>query len=53
MQIVIYQGEGKSTRVHEILDTIRSSAFLAAEQGADLIIFPEMFLTGYNIGDAV
>jgi predicted amidohydrolase len=53
MKVAIYQGVGKSTQVKENLAIIKSSAFSAAEQRADLIIFPEMFLTGYNIGDAV
>jgi predicted amidohydrolase len=29
------------------------TAAAAADRGAGLVIFPEMFLTGYNIGDAV
>jgi predicted amidohydrolase len=32
---------------------MRRQAQAAAEAKADLVIFPEMFLTGYNIGDAV
>jgi predicted amidohydrolase len=32
---------------------MRRQAEVAAEAGAGLAIFPEMFLTGYNIGDAV
>jgi predicted amidohydrolase len=32
---------------------MRRQASAAAEAGAALSIFPEMFLTGYNIGDAV
>ncbi len=53
MKIAIYQGKGKSTNVDENLSLIRSAAFSAAEQDARLIIFPELFLTGYNIGDTV
>lgn len=53
MKIAIYQGKGKSTNVDENLSLIRSAAFSVAEQGARLIIFPELFLTGYNIGDTV
>jgi 5-aminopentanamidase len=52
MKIAIYQGEGRSARVDENVEIIRRSAFSAARQGADLIIFPELFLTGYNIGSA-
>ena len=53
MKVAIYQGQGRPKRVAENLDIIRSAALSAAKQGARLIIFPEMFLTGYNIGDAV
>jgi predicted amidohydrolase len=53
MKIAIYQGSGIFARVNENLEIIRSSAVYAAERGARLIIFPELFLTGYNLGDAV
>ena len=53
MKIAIYQGQGREKRVAENLEIIRSASLSAAKQGARLIIFPEMFLTGYNIGDAV
>ena len=53
MKIAIYQGQGRPKRVVENLEIIRLAALAAANQGARLIIFPEMFLTGYNIGDAV
>jgi predicted amidohydrolase len=51
MKIAIYQGEGGGPgAVHENLDIMQRKTQSAAEQGADLIIFPELFLTGYNIG---
>ncbi len=53
MKVAIYQGQGRKTRVDENLEIIHNSASSASEQGAKLIIFPELFLTGYNIGDAV
>ena len=53
MKIAMYQGQGRPKRIAENLKIIRSAALSAAKQGARLIIFPEMFLTGYNIGDAV
>lgn len=53
MKVAIYQGPGRQTRVDENLEIIRNSASAAAGQGAKLIIFPELFLSGYNIGDAV
>jgi len=52
MRIAIYQGEGHPAGVAENLEIIRRAAFSAARQGAELIIFPELFLTGYNIGRA-
>lgn len=53
MKIALYQGAGKPARVDENLAIIRDQAFSAAEQGADLIIFPELILSGYNIGQTV
>lgn len=53
MKIALYQGEGRPAAVAENLDIIQRQAHSAAEQGADLIIFPELFLTGYNIGKTV
>ena len=53
MKIAIYQAQGRPTRVDENLETMRQAALRAADQQAQLIIFPEMFLTGYNIGEAV
>jgi predicted amidohydrolase len=50
MKIALYQGAGKPADVDENLAVIEHQALAAAEQGADLIIFPELFLTGYNIG---
>jgi 5-aminopentanamidase len=52
MKIAIYQGEGLPAKVDKNLEIIHRSAFSAAQRGADLIIFPELFLTGYNIGSA-
>jgi len=53
MKIALYQGAGRPTRVDENLEIIQRKALSAAEQGADLIIFPELFLSGYNIGQTV
>ena len=53
MKIAIYQGAGKPARVDENLEIIHRKALSAAEQNADLIIFPELFLSGYNIGKTV
>jgi len=53
MKIAIYQGAGKPAGVNENLEIIYDKALRAAENGADLIIFPELFLSGYNIGKTV
>ena len=53
MRIGIYQCEGIPTEKEDNLAILRQAAFAAARQGAGLIIFPELFLTGYNIGDGV
>ncbi|WP_181703297.1 carbon-nitrogen hydrolase family protein [Chthonobacter albigriseus] len=33
------------------LATLRRTAFLASQCGADVLVMPELFLTGYNLGD--
>ena len=53
MKIALYQGAGTPAHVDENLAIIQRKAFSAAGQGADLIIFPELFLSGYNIGKTV
>ena len=53
MRIAIYQGQGQSADTEKNLGIMRRVAIEAAGRGARLVIFPEMFLTGYNIGDAV
>ena len=53
MKIALYRGAGKPADVDENLAVIQRKAIAAAGQGADLIIFPELFLTGYNIGKTV
>ena len=53
MKIAIYQCEGESGSKDENLKLLHQAAQSASEQGAQLLICPEMFLSGYNIGDAV
>ena len=53
MKVAIYQGPGKPSEVDPNLQIIRKKSISAAELGADFIIFPELFLTGYNIGRTV
>lgn len=57
MKIAVYQGEGADlalspeVRTDMNLETMSRAAFKAAGTGASLIVFPELFLTNYNIGD--
>jgi len=53
MKIALYQGAGEPADVTENLAVIEHQALAAADQGADLIVFPELFLSGYNIGRTV
>jgi len=50
MKIAICQTAGHPGNVEKNLDQMAQSAAIAAENGAALIIFPELFLSGYNIG---
>jgi len=53
MKIALYQGAGKPADVNGNLAIIEHQAGSAAEQGADLIVFPELFTSGYNLGQTV
>jgi len=53
MKTAVCQAEGARGSVASALDLMRSQVSVAASSGTTLAVFPEMFLTGYNIGDAV
>ena len=53
MKLAVYQEKSAAGDVPGALELLRRRALAAAAAGAGLAIFPEMFLTGYNIGDAV
>lgn len=50
MQVSIYQGPKTATTVEKHLEIMARQARAAADRGSNLLIFPEMYLTGYNIG---
>jgi predicted amidohydrolase len=52
MKIAVHQTEGVAGDVAKAIDFMQQQAEVAASCGASVVIFPEMFLTGYNIGDA-
>ena len=49
-RIALFQGPAESGGVARNLELLETTARKAADQGARLLICPEMFLTGYNIG---
>ncbi|TDF82942.1 carbon-nitrogen hydrolase family protein [Pseudomonas sp. H9] len=50
MRIALYQGAPQPLDVPGNLERLHQQAQLAAARGAELLVCPEMFLTGYNIG---
>jgi predicted amidohydrolase len=50
MRLAVYQGPGASGDVPGNLAIIRRVAAHAAAEGASLVVFPELFTTGYNLG---
>lgn len=59
MRIAVYQGPGADVslpaeaRTAENLGIMAQTAREAAGKGVSLVVFPELFLTNYNIGEAV
>jgi predicted amidohydrolase len=54
MRIALFQGPAQPADVGANLAVLAATARAAADGGARLLVVPEMFLTGYNIGpDAV
>jgi len=53
MRIALYQGAGTPRRPDENRAVMARVAAESAERGCALVVFPEMFASGYNIGDAV
>lgn len=53
MKIALYQGPGAPRRPDENRATMARVARDGAARGCGLVVFPELFASGYNIGDAV
>ncbi|CAM5503352.1 hypothetical protein SGLAM104S_01099 [Streptomyces glaucescens] len=53
MRTALLQSSGRPGAVAENLKTLDGAAARAADAGARLLVAPELFLTGYAIGDAV
>lgn len=50
MRIAIFQGPEQAKTPQQAVDLLARQAAEAAQRGARLLICPEMYLTGYNIG---
>ncbi len=50
MHIALYQCEPRPLAVIDNLARLQAQVRTAKAQGVELLVFPEMFLTGYNIG---
>ena len=53
MKLAICQSNGIPGDVLANLARIRDTAASAASERADLVMFPELFLSGYNIGNRI
>jgi predicted amidohydrolase len=50
MKIALYQGPGHINNIPAAFDLMAGRAAAAKAAGADLLLLPEMYLSGYNIG---
>ncbi|MFC5337212.1 carbon-nitrogen hydrolase family protein [Leucobacter denitrificans] len=53
LKIAVWQAHSTPGDVEANLQALDAAAGSAAAQGVDLLITPEMFVTGYNIGDRI
>lgn len=51
LRVALYQGPERSSAPERNLDRLAAAASAAAARGARLLVCPEMFLTGYAIGE--
>ncbi|WP_282607349.1 carbon-nitrogen hydrolase family protein [Pelagibius sp. Alg239-R121] len=48
MKLALYQGPSPSGNLEAAFETIEGKLLAAAAAGADMVVFPELFLPGYN-----
>ncbi len=53
MKILSYQGSAAPGNIEANLQTIKQTAIAAQALNVDVIVFPELFVSGYNIGNQV
>lgn len=53
MRLAVYQGAGVPENSAANLTELERASEQAAQDGADLLILPELWLSGYNVGSAV
>jgi len=53
MKLAIYQCAGHFLNVSANLELLAQTAASASAQGADFLVLPELFLSGYNVGDDI
>lgn len=53
LKIAVFQGDSPGGATPAALSALTDATTSAAERGAGLIVFPELFLCGYDVGEAV
>ena len=52
LNAAVYQGEPRRGAIIENIATLSAQAELSSNRNVDILLFPELFLTGYDIGAA-
>jgi len=53
LKILCYQGTPSACAINKNLAVVESTAKAAAALAVDVLVFPELFVTGYNIGEQI
>jgi len=53
LKILCYQGTASPCHIEQNLAVVASTAQVATTLGVDVLVFPELFVTGYNIGEQI